>query len=247
MALSLTLFITVFTLAELDYIKIQTLRILAALATFLLFVNIYDWLRLFEQTAFYVKLVQETLKEARWFLLLVAIALIMFGLPMSFLALNNDDNESQLVGEYADWWLVDTLFNQYLLSLGEFDSKDNFTANPHTHLVLIFFLLATFYTQVTMINMLIAIMGDSFDKVTDNRDLYAMLTKLQIMSEQAPFFRAKDDGRVEQRVFMIVVKPNDGQVQDEGNDEWKGIVHSIESTSKKMTLNVRMEIEQKQE
>ena len=56
-ALSLTLLITVLTLAELDYIKIQTLRILAALATFLLFVNIYDWLRLFEQTAFYVKLV----------------------------------------------------------------------------------------------------------------------------------------------------------------------------------------------
>jgi len=56
-----------------------------------------------------------------------------------------------------------------------------------------------------MVNMLIAIMGDSFDKVTDSRPIYAMLTKLQIMGEQAPFFANHSGIKYGQKVFMVVI------------------------------------------
>eukprot|EP00353_Schmidingerella_taraikaensis_P012617 CAMPEP_0185586908 /NCGR_PEP_ID=MMETSP0434-20130131/46624_1 /TAXON_ID=626734 ORGANISM="Favella taraikaensis, Strain Fe Narragansett Bay" /NCGR_SAMPLE_ID=MMETSP0434 /ASSEMBLY_ACC=CAM_ASM_000379 /LENGTH=186 /DNA_ID=CAMNT_0028208379 /DNA_START=145 /DNA_END=702 /DNA_ORIENTATION=+ len=102
--LSLTFLITIVTLLEVDWVSIESLRILAAFASCLLFVNIYDWLRLFESTAFYVTLVQETLQEARWFMLLVLVALVVFGMPMSMLALNRTDNpKKSLVGNYTDW------------------------------------------------------------------------------------------------------------------------------------------------
>lgn len=46
--------------------------------------------------------------------------------------------------------------------------------------------MATFFTQITMLNMLIAIMGDSFDYATENRNKFATKTKLDILSAQAP-------------------------------------------------------------
>ena len=47
----------------------------------------------------------------------------------------------------------------------------------------IFFILATFLIQIVFLNMLIAIMGDTFSKVTENKDNNARKTKLEIMGD----------------------------------------------------------------
>ena len=52
--LSLTTIITLLTLAGRDWISVENLRVMAAFASCLLFVKLYDWLRLFSSTAFYV-------------------------------------------------------------------------------------------------------------------------------------------------------------------------------------------------
>ena len=50
-------------------------------------------------------------------------------------------------------------------------------------MLFIFFVLATFFSQITMLNLLIAIMGDTFDRITQDRELNATQTKLELMSE----------------------------------------------------------------
>ena len=50
---------------------------------------------------------------------------------------------------------------------------------------LIFFILATFITQITMFNMLIAIMSDTFDKITENKEVNAIKSKLALMGDLA--------------------------------------------------------------
>ena len=64
------------------------LRIMAAIAACCLLAKIFDWLRLFEQTAFYILLMIETLKDVSSFLILLVTALMMFGVPMIMLNLN---------------------------------------------------------------------------------------------------------------------------------------------------------------
>ena len=63
------------------------------------------------------------------------------------------------------FWLLDTIYSQYLVSLGFFDNVLINMGNgvAYEKFVILFFGSATFYTQLTMLNMLIAIMGDSFD------------------------------------------------------------------------------------
>ena len=43
-------------------------------------------------------------------------------------------------------WLEDVLYNQYLLSLGEFQTLDSYTLGALSELVVLMFLGATFFT-----------------------------------------------------------------------------------------------------
>ena len=42
---------------------------------------------------------------------------------------------------------------------------------------------ATFFTSITLLNMLVAIMGNTFDMVLEKRQIYIMKSQLQTMSE----------------------------------------------------------------
>ena len=90
----------------------------------------------------------------------------------------------------------------------------------------LFFILATFYTQVTMLNMLIAIMGDQFDYATENRIGFATSAKIDMVSSQAPALStaAAFD---ETKVFMIVVTVVEDE--DESNNDWIGTISKIDA------------------
>ena len=104
------------------------------------------------------------------FIALFVVALLAFGMPLSMLNLNRDA-DNILIESSSGSWILDIVYNQYLLSLGEFATMDNFNAEQ-SQLVLLFFVMATIYTQITMLNMIIAIMGDSFDRAMENKVLF---------------------------------------------------------------------------
>ena len=84
----LTLFVIIHTLFDLTYINVREMRTVAAFASFFLVLKLYDWLRLFEKTAFYVRLLSMTLQGIGYFMLLLGIGLLLFGIPLSMISLN---------------------------------------------------------------------------------------------------------------------------------------------------------------
>jgi len=72
-----------------------------------------------------------------------------------------------------------------------------------------------------MLNMLIAIMGDSFAQALESKDKLAIRTKIDILSSQAPALNtvATFD---ETKVFMIRVTVREDE--DESNSDWIGTV-----------------------
>lgn len=60
---------------------------------------------------------------------------------------------------------------------------DGFDDHPSMVLCYLFFTVATFITQITFLNMLIAIMGDTFGRVFENRAQFGLMTKLDIMGD----------------------------------------------------------------
>ena len=76
------------SLMGLQLIETLKLRTMAAFCSFLLVSKIYNWMRLFERTAFYVQLLYATLESIGWFMLLFFVAMLLFGLPLSLLNLS---------------------------------------------------------------------------------------------------------------------------------------------------------------
>ena len=66
-------------------------------------------------------------------------------------------------------WFFDALINQYLLSLGEHVRMEEFEGHSDTILIYIFFVLATFFTEITFLNMIIAIMGDVYERLRETK------------------------------------------------------------------------------
>ena len=101
------------------------------------------------------------------------------------------------------------MINQYLLSLGDFvDTLGGYEEHPQSVLVWLIFLVTTFVTQITMLNMLIAIMGNTFDNVIEKKSLHAIQTRLSILGEYKNIVnRVKKDANQDLENFNYVVYP----------------------------------------
>ena len=69
------------------------------------------------------------------------------------------------------------------------------------------FLGATFFTQITMLNMLIAIMGDTFDRISEKKKLYETRTKLDILADYADNIRTDPTPFDLANKFLFIVEP----------------------------------------
>ena len=115
-----TLWITIANLPEGGSEAKSAHRVVASFSIFILWFKLFDWLRLFEETAFYLKLVFKTISDIGTFIVLFLVGLAMFGSAM-FMLQNNDTN-TELIVKHLNHFLLDLVLDQYLLSLGEFDT-----------------------------------------------------------------------------------------------------------------------------
>ena len=86
----------------------------------------------------------------------------------------------------------------------------------------ILFFCSTGFTQITMLNMLIAIMGDTFDKVTENSKVYTTRTKLQILGDYSGnFIKSEND-----LLYLFNITVYDEDIEDE-NGDWEGSIKTM--------------------
>ena len=102
---------------------------------------------------------------------------------------------------------------------------DNFGDHPQAFLVYLFFVAATFISQLTMLNMLIAIMGDSFSKVIENSEVNSIKMKLEILSAMSVVLD-QQEAEEKRDVNFVLVRFTDGEGDDTGED-WEGTVRQL--------------------
>ena len=110
MNLSLTLLVIIASFEPFAFLEIETLRAFASIAGCLLMLKVFDWLRLFEPTAEYVLLIQETIMDTGFFMILIFFALLMFGIPLIILNENRGD-ENRIVLDLIGIWFFDMLID----------------------------------------------------------------------------------------------------------------------------------------
>lgn len=162
------------------------------------------------------------------------VALVMFAMPQLILkaiplqdAFEFDEDSDKTEGFYGSD-LINSILDQYQQVL---DGDDPAYYHDHEHSTLIaftnlFFLAATFFTNITMFNMLIAIMGDKFDHLTDNKQLNATRTKLRLLADYASNLRIPPTEAELREHFLYVVEAE--KDEEERSEEWIGTVVKIE-------------------
>lgn len=88
-----------------DMIAVENMRIMAAIASFCVIANMFDWLRIFDATGFYIILLTETMKDIRAFIILVFVSLLLFGVPLTMLNLNRTEDTQVVEPVFGHWFL----------------------------------------------------------------------------------------------------------------------------------------------
>lgn len=164
--------------------SVQSQKTAAAISIFILYIKFFYWLRLFDSTAAFIRMLKEIVLDIVPFLTFLVVCVAMFS--NTFLIF---DQSRRLQGRYDEriieevfgipW--IDAFVRSYLVGLGEF-GMENFSGEGGS-LIWIFFLLATFITQLLFMNLLIAIMGDTFDRVQEMKVQAAVKEKISMITD----------------------------------------------------------------
>ena len=119
----MTPILVIFIMSTEFWISRDIIVVVAALCSFSMMLKLLDWMRLFNETSFYILLIRQTMSDVGYFVLLIVISLMLFGIPIVMLNMNRDEDHPIVTGDFS-FWLPNMIVNQYLLALGEFSTDE---------------------------------------------------------------------------------------------------------------------------
>ena len=175
---------TICQVFEIWAISKEDIRMIGAYACFLMWCKMFYWMRLFESTAYYVKLIQQTIADCMTFMLMILIILLAFANFFLIINLNMEGREdgAVYVNSYTGVAKIDALISAYFMGLGEF-AYDGYSVGPSSFSAWTMFLMATFITCVVFMNMLIAIMGETFGAVTEKAEQSGLNEQINLIND----------------------------------------------------------------
>lgn len=168
-------------------------NVLASGCIFLMYAKFFYWMRLFKPFSAFIRMISEILADIKVFFIVLLISLLAFANIIFILNINrNEDMNCTYLDEKTEKMTscdsiydgifgnggLDSTVHAYLLGLGEFQ-VDNY-AHTNQGPIWFFFLVATILVQLLFMNLLIAIMGSSYGRVSEIID-QSTLKELCIM------------------------------------------------------------------
>ena len=84
---------------------------------------------------------------------------------------------------------------------------DDYPNNPSKRLLWVYFVLATFFTNVMFLNMLIAIMSDTFARINEQKVKYALKERTQLYADY--IYAVRLNASLTKYRYLYVITPLD--------------------------------------
>jgi len=185
----------------LDFIDIddKLVRPWMAFCNLIFYLRFFYFLRIFDSSAHLIRTIIEITADIRYFLFVFLLGIMGFGATFMILSNNNDkDSETQFISSIGGAFIY-----SYLLSLGEFN-LDSFDKSEDVWLIWLLFVICSMFTTIVLLNMLVAIMGESFSRVNEQSENQRVREHLQLIVENDFLIdRSKFFGDVK---FLIEIK-----------------------------------------
>ena len=92
-----------------------------------------------------------------------------------------------------------------------------------------------------MLNMMIAIMGNTFDNSMEQWQVNTHRSRLQFLRDHAPLMTTRS-AEEQTDVYMIVIKP---VIDEDDNDSWQGSINAITNITKKQIMQQEQNVTRK--
>ena len=136
-----------------------------------------------------------------------------------------------------------------MLSLGQFgDQPEIFDQHPWKNNLYFLLFITSFMTQIVFLNMIIAVMGDTFDRLVEIRPMLALSQQMQVMSYYRLMMN-QQEGDDEKR-FLYIVEPfveySELELKDEVDreDEWRGKIFQMKKKIDHTTEKVMNKVDE---
>ena len=118
---SVNLVLTGCTFLVLPFPSVKNARLLCSVVVLIIWLKLKDFLRLFDTTAFFIKLIEQTIEDIIPFMMIFPFFLYSIGTSVYILNMSRGDDD-QIMDQFAGHWVFDVFVNQYLLALGDWDA-----------------------------------------------------------------------------------------------------------------------------
>ena len=102
--------------------------------------------------------------------------------------------------------ISDAFWGQYLIALGEFP-LDDWEGKPFEWVMKFFMVLTTFFTMITILNMLVAIMSETFNDVFGAKKVNSTRTKLEFIANMEKSFIPEFKSSNMSQSYLMVIRP----------------------------------------
>lgn len=201
-------------------------RTMLALALYVKWLGVLSYMQPFEATGPLVRMIIAILYDVRYFILVLAVAVAATWTSLTLLLPEKQGYER--LGDAGNGLYI--TFN--MLLLGDFES-DLFDGE-YVVLVRLLFVFTMVLVSIVLLNLLIAIMGDSYTRISEKADLEFQALRASILLEQELFMTRKEraNPRNFPRWLQVLVPSGKGVGQTDSGAVWQGVLGAIEERTK---------------
>ena len=216
-------------------------RAFLAVAVYLRWYGVLYYLQPFQSTGPLVRMILAIVYDMRYFMLVLCISIAAVWTSFRLLLLDDATLPLEELGDPANGLLL--TFNMLLLAdfdLATFDGE-------YTVLLRILFVLSMIMTPIVLLNLLIALMSDSYERIQDQADLEFQYLRARILAEQeawlSPEQRRSADPKLYPRWLHVLVPRGQGAGRVESGEQWQGVLHELKKEGRvgRQALHEKME------
>ncbi|CDW82936.1 wd-40 repeat protein [Stylonychia lemnae] len=194
------------------YLENDTNRCILSISTLLMWMKFLSIFRIFQSTNYLIRMVYEVIYDMGVFLFVYTLVVAAFGDAFLKISSGNEEDDKFISS------FIPAVLYAYSMTLGGYDLEN--LGNVAVDLVWILWILCTIIGMIVMLNLLIAIVSGTHDKVIQNQRGAQYKEMAHIISENSYLVSEnKRKAYVQQDKFMIVI--TDLEKQDEDVDQFE--------------------------
>ena len=102
--------------------------------------------------------------------------------------------------------MLDSVLSQFKLMIGEYE-VEGFVGHTNPFFCYGLFVFTVLISQITFLNMLIAIMADTFEKVIEQKPTFSLKNRLNLLASMKSILPTKEFDS-DSKIFLYVIQPD---------------------------------------